>query len=144
MDSNTDPDPTWISSSAVILLLSSIQVISTSIAIMVYYNQHPQVPRDFKYNWAYISLILGVVSLLMGILAYIHIYIHGLYSFWVLLFTYLNLIMTVIGIVVYQSNQVGPIIGWILAIVLTIIFTSYAGNYVIPLSPSEPYVAFTG
>ena len=130
--------------SAIVLFLTSLQVISTSTAVLIYYKNHSSMPKDFKYKWAYISLVIGLLSFIMGILSFFNMYIPYLYSFWVILFMYLNLIMTVIGILVFTPRHVVPIIGWIVLVIFTIVFNSLAGNSIVPLSPSDSYKPFTG
>ena len=124
-----------LANTSVILLIASIQLLGTSIAVIAYYNSTNKV-KDARYTWTMTSLIVSLLSLLMGILAYFHWYIYGVFEAWVLLLTFFNLIITVIGIAVFKSNDSLPIAGWIVAIITCLVLNGWAGIEILTLSSS--------
>jgi len=121
----------------IILLITSLQLIGTSTAIIVDYTSNNK-DKDARYTWAVSALVASVVSLLIGLLAYFHWYIPYVFQGWVLLLTVLNIITTVIGIAVFKSSDSLPITGWIVAVIACLILNGFAGSELLPLSSPSP------
>ena len=134
---------TFISNSGIVLFLTSIQSLSISIAVVSYYRNN-NIVKNYLYNWVVLGIILSLISLLIATLSYYNIIVNGLYHMWTMLFVYLNLIITVIGIHILKSPNGFTAFIWIIGFLACIVFITLEGYFLLPLSPSIEYKEYTG
>ena len=117
--------------SAIVLLIVAIQSITISFIILSKINR-----SDPKYKWSFASILIGIMSILFAMFAFFHYTIPYFYQIWVIVAVFMNLIITVLGIVVFPSTNTLGIIGWTCCIILCIVSNAFSTYAVIPLSKS--------
>lgn len=105
--------------SAIILLIASIQILSTSSVIVSTYDSSKE--KDKKYNLALISIYLSVLSIIYSIFVYMGYEIPLLFQIWMFGILILDLIITILAIAQFGSQSVEGTVGWIIAIALCLI-----------------------
>jgi ABC-type multidrug transport system permease subunit len=116
---------------AIILFISSLQTILISSFLI------KKLPTtDLKYNWAVGAISSSGVSIVLGIIALFGYQVPYLYDVWLLISVYMNLIIAVLGIVVFPSSSVLGTIGWVVVIVLTVVLNAFTSNALLPEGPS--------
>ena len=115
----------------IVLLVAIVEMISISAAIVSSYQNKP---KDSFYGMAIAGIVLGGLTLILGVLAWFNLYIDAILDAWVILIMFYNLIMVVIGIVVFPAQNGWGTFGWVMAVILTIVINGFGTNAALPLS----------
>lgn len=128
--------PYYRKQSAIVLLIASIQIVSLASAMINRYTVQ-RLPKDSIYYWAYTGLILGCLSILMSIVAFLGWVVPYVYPIWVMLMVFLSLVLTIMAIVLFPSPNGWLVTLWVVLTIVCILTNSFGTYAVIPLSPTH-------